>query len=116
MSEEIRRKANSWVTLIYRAFITIGMAVILKSLPMFIYDVARWQKDIEDRTLTSVEMRIDLERHMAVWTPEAQITAFNRLKESETSIRNLQIADSLAKIEREEMHKILSKIEINTRK
>jgi len=116
MSEEIKRKANSWITFAYRAFIGVGMAVMLKSVPVFIYDFASWQKDVEDRTLSSVEMRIDLERHMAIWSLEAQAKAFGRLGATEKAINELRKSDSLAEIDRAQMRALLAQIEINTRK
>lgn len=116
MSEEVKRKANSWITFAYRSFIGVGMAIMLKSVPMFIYDFAKWQKDVEDRTLSSVEMRIDLERHMAIWTVTTPKEAFDRLKATETAIIALKKADSLSAIDRAQMRNILAQIERNTRK
>lgn len=116
VSERNKRKVGSWGTIIYRTFVGIAMVILLKSIPIFIYDAAKWQKDIEDRTISTVELRIDLERHMAIWTLEAQASAFMRLKSTEEAIISLRKADSVAKIERENIRKLLSKIEINTRK
>lgn len=116
MSEEIKQKANAWLTLAFRTFMTIGMAVILKSVPMFIYDVAIWKKDAEDRMLSSVEMRIDLERHMEIWSPVAQREAFDRLKAVEDSTILNRRADSAMSAQIKEIRFVLARIERNQRK
>ena len=116
MSNEQKQKASSWMNLAYRTFLTIGMAILLRSVPVFIYDLAIWKKDVDDRTLSTVEMRIDLERHMEIWTTTTPREAFDRLKATEAAIITLKKADSLAEIDREQMKLLLAKIEFNTRK
>ena len=111
MSEEMKYKASSWMTFAFRGFLTIGMAILLKSVPIFIYDLANWQKDIEDRSLTSVEMRIDLERHMAVWTLENQASAFARLAQTEKAIIELRKADKISAADRDLIKESLNRIE-----
>ena len=116
MSDEIKQKANSWMNIAFRTFITIGMAILLKSVPIFIYDVSAWKTDVESRTISTVEMRIDLERHMQIWTLERQALAFSRLSDTEKAIKDLKKSDSLSAIDRAKMREILKKIELNTRK
>lgn len=111
MSEEQKVKASSFITLAYRAFIGIAMVILLKTIPLFIYDAAQWQRDIESRTLSSVEVRIDLERHLKV-----NNRALERLLYNENAIISLQKADSLSILDRSQMRTLLEQIEKNTRK
>jgi hypothetical protein len=58
-------------------------------------------QDIESRTLESVQMKVRLEDHMKIWTPEVQLTSFQRLAAVEDSTLRLSKQDSLAKLERD---------------
>ena len=115
MSEDNRRKVSSWATIIFRSFITIGMAILLKVVPVGLYDFAAYLDDIDDRSLTSVEMRIRLEDHMAIWTPEQQVIAFQRLKAVEDSAVQNRKADSVMNLQLEELKRVLDEIVANQR-
>lgn len=63
--------------------------------------LGQYIQSMDSRTLSTVEMRIDLERHMKIWTTTTPKEAFARLEAVEDSAIQFKSADSLAKIERD---------------
>ena len=98
--EGIKNKIKEW-------FVP-GMVIIILSQTIMI---TRYLSDIEARTLDTIEMKVRLQDHMRIWTPETQLIAFQRLKAVEDSSKLLRKQDSLATKERDEIKEILRRIE-----
>ena len=110
MSEEIKQKAKSWADIIYKTFVGVILVMIFKSIPIGAYNIVEYLDDMEDRTLSSVEMRIDLERHMAVWTETTPKEAFGRLRAvEEAAAKNLK-ADSINLVEHQKLNALLKEV------
>lgn len=73
--------------------------------------ITTYVAEIESRTLSSVEMKVRLEDHMATWTPVRQEKAFERLGEAEEAILELKKSDELTLEEMKIIKASLSRIE-----
>ena len=98
--EGIKNKIKEW-------FVP-GMVIIILSQTIMI---TRYLSDIEARTLDTIEMKVRLQDHMNVWTPEIQLTSFQRLKSVEDSAKRFKKQDSLTVLEINEIKAILKRIE-----
>ena len=76
----------------------------------FAVGFGQYIQDLESRTPSSVQMKVRLEDHMEIWTPEMQLTAFQRLKAVEDSAVRFKKVDSIAFVERQEIKKKLNEI------
>ena len=73
--------------------------------------ITAYISEIESRTLSSVEMKVRLEDHMATWTPVRQEKAFERLAQTEEAIIELKEADRISELDRKQIKESLARIE-----